>query len=116
MWDGLVADMLRESRVLPMNTMMSLLVERIATMYVTIRMQEASQDSNAEDLRSTQKLFLNFMTEFSAQLRRNSQTPEERFLARFKASVTTAVRKVGPDATVRELMPVLAEELSSFGV
>jgi hypothetical protein len=116
MWNGLITDMRRESAALPMNTMMTLLIERIATMYVLIRQREADKDSNLEDLRSQQKLFLNFMTEFSTQLHRNSQSPEQRFLSAFKAAVNTAVRRAGPEATVRELMPILAEELREFDV
>jgi hypothetical protein len=116
MWDGLVTDMRRESQALPMNTMMSLLVERIATMYVMTRVREDAKDTDWDQLKEMQKLWLNFMTEFAAQLHRNSQTPEERFVARFKASLTSAARIAGPDATVRELMPILADELREFDV
>jgi hypothetical protein len=117
MWDALVADMRRESAALPMNTMMTLLIERVATMYTLVRMEEDKTTSvDWEQLRGMQKLWLNFMTEFSTQLHRNSQTPEQRFMASFKAAVTAAVRRVGPEATVRELMPVLAEELNDFDV
>jgi hypothetical protein len=116
MWDALVADMRRESAALPMNTMMTLLIERVATMYVLVRKSEDITETDWEQLRGMQKLFLNFMTEFSTQLHRNSQTPDQRFMAAFKAAVTAAVRRVGPDATVRELMPILAEELNDFDV
>jgi len=116
MWDALITDMRRESAALPMNTMMTLLIERIATMYVMVRFREDAGETDWDQLRGMQKLWLNYMTEFASQLQRNSLTPEERFLARFKASVTAAVRRVGPKATVRELLPVLAEELSEYGV
>lgn len=116
MWDALVADMRHESAALPMNTMMTLLIERVATMYVMVRKSERANEIDWDQMREMQKLWLNFMTEFSTQLHRNSQSPEARFMASFKAAVTTAVRKVGPDATVRDLMPVLAEELASFDV
>jgi hypothetical protein len=116
MWDALVGDMRKESAALPMSTMMTLLLERIATSYVMVRQHEDADDTDWEQLRGMQKLWLQFVTEFSTQLHRNSQTPEQRFLAAFKAAVTSAVRKVGPDATVRELMPVLAEELNEFDV
>jgi hypothetical protein len=117
MWDALVADMRRESAALPMNTMMTLLIERVATMYTLVRMEEDKTTSvDWEQLRGMQKLWLNFMTEFSTQLHRNSQTPEQRFMASFKAAVTAAVRRVGPEATVRQLMPILAEELNDFDV
>jgi hypothetical protein len=115
-WDALVTDMRKESAALPMNTMMTLLLERIATSYVMARIHEDADDIDLEQQRSMQKLWLNFVSEFSTQLHRNSQTPEQRFMAAFKAAVTTAVRKVGPDATVRELLPVLAEELNEFDV
>ncbi len=116
LWDALVADMRKESAALPMNTMMTLLIERVATMYTLVRMEEDRDRVDWDQMREMQKLWLNFMTEFSTQLHRNSQSPDARFLAAFKAAVTAAVRKVGPDATVRELMPVLAEELSEFDV
>jgi hypothetical protein len=115
-WDALVTDMRKESAALPMNTMMTLLLERIATSYVMARIHEDADDIDLEQQRSMQKLWLNFVSEFSTQLHRNSQTPEQRFMAAFKAAVTTAVRKVGPDATVRELLPVLAAELNEFDV
>lgn len=117
-WDKLVSDMRKEAKALPMNTMMLLLVERIATNYIMVRMQEARGAANIdwEELRSMQKLWLNFMTEFATQLHRNSQTPEQRFMAEFRTAVTAAMRKVGPDATVRDLMPVLAEEMAAFGL
>jgi hypothetical protein len=116
MWDGLIADMRRESQALPMNTMMSLLVERIATMYVMTRQREDAGETDWDQLKEMQKLWLNFMSEFAAQLHRNSQTPEDRFVARFKAALTAAARRAGPDATVRDLMPILAEELREFDV
>jgi len=115
-WEGLVTDMRRESAALPMNTMMTLLIERIATMYVQVRRQEDAKALDWEQLRGMQKLFLNFMTEFSTQLHRNSQTPEQRFVAGFKAAVNAAVRQAGPEATVRELLPILAEELREYDV
>ncbi len=117
MWDALVTDMRRESQALPMNTMMLLLIERVATMYVMVRTQEAgSKKADWDQLRSMQKLFLNFVTEFSTQLHKNSQTPEQRFMSSFKAALNTAIRKAGPDATVRELMPILVAELQEFNV
>jgi hypothetical protein len=115
-WEQLVSDMSRESQALPMSTMMSLLVERIATMYVQVRRLEGTQEIDWEYLRTMQTLWLKFLTEFSAQLHRNSQSPEQRFVAGFKAAVNAAVRRAGPDATVRELLPVLAEELETYDI
>ena len=115
-WENLVTDMRRESQALPMNTMMALLVERIATMYVQVRMQEGSGPDDLEYLRSLQGLWLKFVKEFSVQLHRNSQTPEQRFVAGFKAAVSTAARKAGPSATVRDFLPILAQELEAYGV
>lgn len=115
-WDSLIEDMRRESQALPMNTMMMLLIERIATMYVNVRRQEAANALDAEDLRELNKLWLRMMNEFSTQLHRHSQTPEQRFVAGFKAALNSALRKAGPDATVRHLMPILAEELQEYNV
>lgn len=115
-WEQLVSDMRRESQALPMSTMMALLVERIATMYVQVRMEEGARKSDWEYLRSVQALWLKFMTEFATQLHRHSQSPEQRFVAGFKAAVNSAVRRAGPEATVRELLPILAEELEEFDV
>lgn len=115
-WEQLVSDMRRESQALPMSTMMALLVERIATMYVQVRMLEGKEGTDWEYLRTMQHLWMKFMTEFATQLHRNSQTPEQRFAAGFRAAVNSAMRKVGPDATVRELLPVLAEELEPYDI
>jgi hypothetical protein len=114
-WENLVTDMRRESQALPMSTMMALLVERIATMYVQVRMQEGNQ-ADMEYLQALQGLWLKFVKEFSVQLHRNSQTPEQRFVAGFKAAVSTAARKAGPNATVREFLPILSTELEAYGV
>lgn len=116
LWENLVTDMRRESEALPMNTMMALLIERIATMYVHVRRQEAANALDAEDMRELNRLWLRFMTEFATQLHRHSQTPEQRFVAGFKAAVNAAVRKVGRHATVEQLLPVLAEELQEYNV
>jgi hypothetical protein len=116
MWDGIVTDMRRESEALPMTTMMTLLIERIATMYVQVRRQEAANALDVEQLEMLNKLWLRFTTEFSTQLHRNSQTPEQRFVAGFKAAMNAALRRAGPDSTVRELMPILAEELAEYNV
>lgn len=115
-WEALVADMRRESQALPMSTMMALLVERIATMYINVRRLEGPDGADWEQLREMQKLWLDFNKEFAAQLHRNSQTPEQRYVAGFKAAVNAAVRRAGPEATVRELLPVLAEELRDYDV
>ena len=115
-WEELVTNMRRESQALPMNTMMGLLIERIATTYVHVRMQEKKRVADPEHLQNMQALWLKFIKEFSVQLHRNSQTPEQRFVAGFKAAVNTAVRKAGPDATVRELLPILAQELESYDI
>jgi hypothetical protein len=116
-WESLVTDMRKESQALPMNTMMALLVERIATTYVQVRMLEGGEKgADLEYLREIQALWLKFVKEFAVQLHRNSQTPEARFVASFKAAVNTAVRKAGPDSTVRDLLPILAEELSAYDI
>jgi len=108
--------MRRESQALPMNTMMALLMERIATTYVQVRMLEGTKQVDREYLREIQALWLKFVKEFAVQLHRNSQTPEARYIASFKAAVNTAVRKAGPDCMVRDLLPILAEELSAYDV
>lgn len=115
MWDGLVTDMRREAQALPMNTMMSLLVERTATMYVKIRLMEAG-GGHGEEVNTAQKLWLQYMSEFSRQLRLLDQTPEQRFISGVKAAITAALRKVGPDATVKDLLPVLTHELREYDV
>lgn len=115
LWEGLVTDMRRESQSLPMNTMMALLVERIATMYVQVRMQEGTP-AGAEYLQDLQALWLKMVKEFAVQLHRNSQTPEQRFVAGFKAAVSTAARKAGQNCTVRDFLPILAQELEAYGV
>lgn len=115
-WEELVSNMRRESQALPMNTMMGLLVERIATTYVHVRMKEGKRGADLEYLREMQSLWLKFVKEFAVQLHRNSQTPEQRFVAGFKAAINSAVRKAGPDATVRDLLPILAEELSAYDI
>lgn len=118
LWESLITDMRREAQALPMNTMMSLLMERIATNYVLVKRYEnrPARELDWEQHRQLQKLWLTFLTEFSTQLHRNSQTPEQRFVAEFKAAITGALRTVGPDASVRDLMPVLAEALRDFGI
>jgi hypothetical protein len=115
-WEELVSSMRRESQSLPMNTMMGLLVERIATTYVQVRMREGKHETDLEYLQEMQSLWLKFVKEFAVQLHRNSQTPEQRFVAGFKAAINSAVRKAGPDATVRELLPILAEELAVYDI
>jgi hypothetical protein len=115
-WEQLVSDMRRESQALPMSTMMALLVERIATMYVQVRMLEGERGTDWEYLRTMQMLWLKFMTEFATQLHRNSQTPEQRFVAGFKAALNSAAREAGPDMKLRDFMPILAQSLESFDV
>lgn len=117
-WEQLISDMRREAQALPMSTMMALLVERIATMYVEVRRHEGGEPGQRdwEYLRTLQTLWLKFMTEFATQLHRNSQTPEQRYMAGFRAAFNTAVRQVGPDAPVRDLLPVLAEALEAYDI
>lgn len=115
-WEQLITDMRKEAQALPMSTMMALLMERIATMYVMIRRAEEDRNSDWEYLRTLQALWLRIIAEFATQLHRNSQTPEQRYMAGLKAALNAAFRRAGPDATVRELMPILAEELEAFDV
>lgn len=116
LWESLITDMQRESEALPMNTLMTLMIERIATLYVQTRRQEDGRTADWEDIRGLQRLWLSICTEFNTQLHRNSQTPEQRFVATFKAALSSAVTEAGPDATVRELMPILASHLREFGI
>lgn len=116
-WERLVSDMGREAQALPMSTMMSLLVERIATLYVKLRMEEGSGNSIDWELwKVFHSLWLKMHSEFSTQVHRSSQTPEQRFVASFKAAFNAAVREAGPDMTLRDFMPLLAQALEEFDV
>lgn len=116
MWEKLITDMRRDSEALPMNTVMNLLAERIATLYVQVRLHEDVQDMDYEDARSLQRLWLNICTELNTQLHRNSQTPDQRFVATFKASFSAALREAGPDCMLRDFMPIVASHLREYGM
>lgn len=116
MWDQLVSDMRRESESLPMNTMMLLMIERIATLYVKVRQSEDENAYDQEMLNDLNKLWLRMCNELGTQLHRHSQTPEQRFIAGLKSALNSAARTAGPDCLLRDFMPILAEHLREYDI
>lgn len=69
-------------------------------------------------LRGLQRTLRGFVVEFNAQLHRARQLqgPDQRMAAEIQAAFTMALRKAGPDATLEQAMPVVAEAMGLFGV
>ena len=115
MWESLITDMRREAQALPLKTAQLILIERLATLYVRVRMlEESPRAADWEQVRDFNRLIIRLGGEIAAQINRHSMTPEQRFVGQFKAAINAAMKEVGPDATVRELLPVLADHLREY--
>ena len=117
---GLLHGMLgqADSVDLPVIGSVAILIERIATMTIEVRRAGEAQDLEPADLRGLQRLLRGYLAEFNGQLRhaRQAQTPEAAFVASLKAALSTALREAGPDARLKDFLPVLSAALEQFGV
>jgi hypothetical protein len=122
-YEILVARMRRESAGLPMNTLMQVLIERIALGYATLRLREGKPlgdregFADASQAKDVNAFFLRAMKEFNDQLyRATSQQPGEQFMQRLKAVLVDALSKISDTGTRNEVRGILVDALAEYGL
>lgn len=106
MYEILVARLQREARHLQMNTVMQLLIERIATNYVVIKVKEAVGIGREGGFTSTSAqekfnaFWLSMVREFNGQLKEASRNQREIFLAEVLENIRTVL--LSEDVATRE--------------
>lgn len=113
MWDALIEGMRRDALGAPNSTLTGMIIERVATLYTRLRLVE---DGGSRDTESATKLWRDMASTMGSMLEKHQASPEQRYMSGVKAAITSALQKVGRDASVSELLPVLVEELRAFDV
>lgn len=123
LYEVIVQRMRREAQYLPMNTVQQLLIERIASNYVVLRMKERAAVGAADGFASAsvQKDFntfwLSMTREFNALLDRSNAGNREAILGEVRDIVLSALGKEVRDPTQRQqLMLSFSQAFEAAGL
>lgn len=115
----IVARLRNEAAGFPMNTIQTLLLERIAYTYVVIRMKEdgvLARFARANEAKDYNTFWMDMTKEFNKLLASGQDKLRETLLLRVKDVVDEAIKVVTDDHSRRELRRALSEGFASINL
>ncbi len=115
MYEVLVARMRREAAHLPMTTTQQLLIERICTIYVSIR-QAGGEYITPQDQKSINGFWLSLVSEFNKILRAPEAEMKKALIKDIGFAIKRAINSTLEDPARRVLTVKISDALDALGV
>lgn len=103
LYEFMTQKLMQEAAGIPMTTVQTLLVERIATLYVTIRHREEHGTFLPKEMKEYSDLWLSLAKQFSQLVKDNSENKSIEERQNFLHLIFSTIQDV-PDADTRQLM------------
>jgi hypothetical protein len=116
LFDVTVTRLRSEASGLPMNTVQLMLMERIATFYVTIKYREdANEWSGVNQQKEFNAYWLSLTTEFNNILQKNDDSLRQAMLLEIQSVVMDAIKAIDDPEQRRKVRLSVAEGLAAIG-
>lgn len=116
LYDEIVRRLRREAAGLPMKTAHTLLIERIATFYVTIRYKENHDDFRGYQQKEFNAYWLSLTQEFNKVLQANDEKLREAMLLEIQNIVSDTMKLITDPADRQNVRRKLSEEFAKLEV
>ncbi len=105
-----------EAKGIPMNTVQRLLMERLATFYVTIKYREDTDSwAGASQQKDFNTYWLSLTSEFNTILQKNDDSLRQAMLLEIQTVVMESVKLIKDSDDRRSVMRSLSENLAEIG-
>lgn len=116
LYDETVARLREEAKGIPMNTVQSLLMERIATFYVTIKWREDNNEwAGVSQQKDFNTYWLALTSEFNTILQKNDDSLRQAMLLEIQSVVLESLKTIKDPDDRRSVRLAISEGLASIG-
>lgn len=116
LYESIVLNLRTEARGIPMNTVQTLLLERIAFNYVLLKRGEREGDLTPNQVKDLTKFWLDMTTEFNKQLAAGHEKLREALLLSISDMVVEKIGVVKDPEIHRTLLRELSEGFAEMGL
>ncbi len=116
LYHTVVENLRAEARGIPMNTVQTLLLERIAFNYVSLKIAERDGDLDPSKIKDLTKFWLDMTTEFNKQLAAGHEKLREALLLQISDMVMERLRTVPDRDTKMQLILSMKEGFAEMGL
>jgi len=116
-YNEIVSRMRSESAGLPMNTLQTLMIDRIAFTYITMKDREANDSwSRPTEMKELQGFWSSTTQEFNRLLNTSGDKAREALIAEVYKIVLEAIKLVSSEEELRKIRLKLAEDFAAIGL
>jgi len=116
LYSTVVSNLRSEARGIPMNTVQTLLLERIAFYYVSLKMAERDGELTPTQLKDLTKFWLDMTVEFNKQLAAGHEKLREALLMQISEMVMEKLSFIPDRDTKTQLVLALKEGFAEMGL
>lgn len=109
LYDEIVTNLRAEARGIPMNTVQTLLLERISYYYVSLKEAERSGQISPSQMKDLTKFWLDMTTEFNRQLAAGHEKLREALLSQISEMVMERIMEI-PDREIKTTLVLSLKE------